>query len=164
MCGFVCRCYIAERTKNMSKIWKDVFADDLNRVVVVIQGQAGEQPSRDFQGNEIAQGLGLPGHTSCVLGKVGGMCCDRTATAVLTTGCNAVQVGLWHQRRSSPAGKQDSRLLWELSLPTADIAVRTHTERGRLLQMCWSEDGVCVTGPWLLDIVVKDPSVVSRRL
>lgn len=38
--GCCLRCYIAERTKNMSKVWKDVFADDPNRVVVVIQGQA----------------------------------------------------------------------------------------------------------------------------
>jgi hypothetical protein len=33
-------CYYSERTKNMSRIWKEVFAEDAGRVVVVAQGQA----------------------------------------------------------------------------------------------------------------------------
>lgn len=32
-------CYYAERTKNMSRVWKDVFGDQAGRVVVVGQGQ-----------------------------------------------------------------------------------------------------------------------------
>lgn len=37
----MCRCYIAERTKVMSQIWKEVFADEPDRVVVVVSGQTG---------------------------------------------------------------------------------------------------------------------------
>jgi hypothetical protein len=32
-------CYYAERTKNMSRIWKEVFGDDASRVIVVAEGQ-----------------------------------------------------------------------------------------------------------------------------
>lgn len=37
---YTCRCYVAERTKQMSDIWKDVFSDDPSRVQVVVAGQA----------------------------------------------------------------------------------------------------------------------------
>lgn len=40
VCVCVYSCYIAERTKRMAQIWKQVFSDDPSRVVVVIAGQA----------------------------------------------------------------------------------------------------------------------------
>ncbi len=33
-------CYYAERTKNLSRVWKEVWGAEADRVVVVAQGQA----------------------------------------------------------------------------------------------------------------------------